>query len=47
MTSNQHGPYTRGDTRVTMAGTEGREPVTASQSLKPVLVRIGVCNSTP
>ena len=23
MTSNQHGPYVRGDTRVTMVGTEG------------------------
>ena len=23
MTSNQHGPYVRGDTRVTMAATEG------------------------
>ena len=23
MTSNQHGPYVRGDTRATMAGTEG------------------------
>ena len=23
MTSNQHGPYVRGDTRVTMGGTEG------------------------
>jgi len=24
MTSNQHGPYVRGDTRVTMGGTKGR-----------------------
>ena len=24
MTSNQHGPYVRGYTRVTMGGTEGR-----------------------
>ena len=27
MTSNQHGPYVRGDTRVTMVGTEGSHPV--------------------
>ena len=26
MTSNQHGPYVRGDTRVTMVGTEGSYP---------------------
>ena len=44
MTSNQHGPYTRGDTRVTMAGTEGSHGVTRSESLKPVVVRTGVCN---
>ena len=30
MTSNQHGPYVRGDTRVTMGGTERGEPATAS-----------------
>ena len=47
MTSNQHGPYTRGDTRVTMAGTEGSHGVTRSESLKPVVVRTGVCNPTP
>ena len=29
MTSNQHGPYVRGDTRVTMGGTERCEPATA------------------
>jgi len=47
MTSNQHGPYTQGYTRVTMAGTEGRYQVTGCQSQKPVVVRIGVCNPTP
>jgi len=26
MTSNQHGPYVQGYTRVTMAGTEGSHP---------------------
>ena len=46
-TSSHHGPYAQGDTRATMAGTKGRQPVTVSQSLKPVTVRIGVCNSTP
>ena len=34
MTSNQHGPYVRGYTRVTMVGTEGSEAVTRSESLK-------------
>ena len=34
MTSNQHGPYVRGDTRVTMAVTEGSHPVTGSKSIK-------------
>ena len=47
MTSNQHGPYVRGDTRATMAITEGSYLVTGYESLKVVLVRIGVCNSTP
>ncbi len=47
MTSNQHGPYVRGDTRATMAGTEGSHPATGSESRKPVSVRIGVCNPTP
>ena len=47
MTSNQHGPYVRGDTRATMAGTEGSHAATRSESLKPVSVRIGVCNPTP
>ncbi len=28
MTSNQHGPYVRGYTRVTMGGTEGSYPAT-------------------
>ena len=31
MTSNQHGPYVRGDTRVTMGGTEGSYPVTGCE----------------
>ena len=47
MTSNQHGPYVQGDTRATMAGTEGSHPARGSESRKPVSVRIGVCNSTP
>ena len=37
MTSNQHGPYVRGDTRVTMGGTEGSYPVMGCESLKAVL----------
>ena len=36
MTSNQHGPYVRGYTRVTMGGTEGRYHVSGCQSPKPV-----------
>ena len=34
MTSNQHGPYVRGDTRVTMGGTEGSDMATWSGSRK-------------
>ena len=34
MTSNQHGPYVRGDTRVTMAGTERRDGATPSRPQK-------------
>ena len=34
MTSNQHGPYVRGDTRVTMVGTERIWPVMVGQSRK-------------
>ena len=41
MTSNQHGPYVRGDTRVTMVGTEGSHPVMGRKSRKPISVRIG------
>ena len=37
MTSNQHGPYVRGYTRVTMGGTEGRHLVTGRQSIKTPL----------
>ena len=47
MTSNQHGPYVRGYTRVTMGGTDGRRPATYVQSVKPPSVRTGVCNPTP
>ncbi len=47
MTSNQHGPYAQGYTRVTMAGTKGGDRASGGQSLKPVPVRIGVCNPTP
>jgi hypothetical protein len=34
MTSSHHGPYGQGDTRTTMAGTEGCEAVRWSQSQK-------------
>ena len=34
MTSNQHGPYVRGDTRVTMGYTAGCHLVTRRKSLK-------------
>ena len=34
MTSNQHGPYVRGDTRVTMVGTEGSHPAMGRASMK-------------
>ena len=37
MTSNQHGPYVRGDTRVTMGGTEGSYLATGCQSQKASL----------
>ena len=47
MTSNQHGPYVRGDTRATMGGTEGSQAARPSGSRKPFPVRIGVCNPTP
>ena len=47
MTSNQHGPYVRGDTRVTMAATEGSYPARGCGSRKAVPVRTGVCNPTP
>ena len=36
MTSSHHGPYDQGDTRATMGGTEGSEPVRGSQSWKAV-----------
>ena len=47
MTSNQHGPYVRGDTRATMVDTEGSYLVTRCKSRKSISVRIGVWNSTP
>ena len=34
MTSSPHGPYVRGYTRTTMAGTDGCEHVSVSQSQK-------------
>ena len=34
MTSNQHGPYTLGDTRATMGSTAGRQAAMRSKSLK-------------
>jgi hypothetical protein len=34
MTSSQHGPYARGHTHATMAGTAGREAARRSQSPK-------------
>ena len=34
MTSSHHGLYAQGDTRATMAGTEGRQAARWSQSLK-------------
>ncbi len=36
-TSSHHGPYAQGNTRATMGGTAGCEPVTVSQSQKTVL----------
>ena len=47
MTSNQHGPYVRGDTRVTMGRTEWIEAATRRESRNLLPVRIGVCNPTP
>ena len=34
MTSSQYAPYVQGDTRATMAGTEGRQPARGSESQK-------------
>ena len=47
MTSNQHGPYVRGDTRVTMGRTARNDAVTLRESPNLLPVRIGVCNPTP
>ena len=37
MTSSPHGPYTQGNTRVTMAGTTGNESARRSESIKASL----------
>ena len=37
MTSNQHGPYVRGDTRVTMAGHSGKPGGDTAQNPKTCL----------
>ena len=37
MTSSQHGPYAVGEKHATMAGTEGCQAVTRSESQKPGL----------
>ena len=47
MTSNQHGPYVRGYTRVTMGHTESWVYASAPESVKCLSVRTGVCNPTP
>ena len=47
MTSNQHGRYVRGYTRVTMGGTESGVRASLPKSLNPPTVRTGVCNPTP
>ena len=46
MTSSHYDPYAQGYTHVTMVNTESREGVIRNQSLKLILVRIIVCNST-
>ena len=46
MTSSPYGLYIQGCTRATMAGTMGRNTARWSQSSKPALVQIAVCNST-
>ena len=43
---NQHGPYIRGDTRVTMGGTEGATGDEGANP-KPHLSSDRVCNLTP
>ena len=44
MTSSPHGLYVWGYTRATMVGTEGSKAERWSKSLKPISVRIEVCN---
>ena len=46
MTSSHHGPYDQGYTRATMAHTKKSDLARASELIKCVVVRIGVCNST-
>ena len=46
MTSSPHGPYAQGNTRTTMASTEGSEAARWSKSKKLAPVQIAVCNST-
>ena len=42
MTSNQHGPYVRGDTRVTMVETKGSHPAMGRESRNSIPVRISM-----
>ena len=46
MTSSQYGPYIRGCTRATMAGTEGRKTARWRKPPEPAPVQIAVCNPT-
>jgi hypothetical protein len=46
MMSSPHGPYVQGNTRTTMASTEGSKTARWSKSLKLAPVQIAVCNST-
>ena len=47
MTSSRHGPYALGDTHATMAGTEGRQLATGSQSHTPGLSSDGGLQPAP
>ena len=46
MTSSPHGPYVLGYTRATMVGTKAAKPRGGANLIKPISVRIVVCNST-